>query len=65
MIDRKELKRKLPQGYCKVVANRAGVTQKSVSSYFGYRNNSEKIENTILKVLGELKREKEELLRGI
>ena len=62
MVNREELKKKIPHGYCKIIASRAGVTQKSLSAYFKYQHNSERIENTILEVLVELKEKKEKLL---
>ncbi len=62
MIDRKELRKKVPHGYMKKIAERAGVNQVSVSEYFGYKNNSEKIENAVLEVLVELSEKKKKLL---
>ena len=65
MIDRKELNRKLPKGYRKVIANELGVSQQSISNYLASRNYSERIERAILKKLAELKKEKDLLLKRI
>lgn len=34
MLDRKKLRSKIPQGYCKTIATKAGVSLKTVSDYF-------------------------------
>ena len=66
MIDRKELRKKLPRGYGQVVAKRAGVSERSVSYYFTNKTaNSEKIENVVLEVLSELSDKKRKLLNNI
>lgn len=65
MLNRKELRKKLPKGYCKVIAMKAGVTQRSVSLYFDYKFNSERIEDTLLIVLSELNTNKKKLLEAI
>lgn len=63
MIDRKELKKKLPYGYCKIIAKEVGVTPQVLSLYFAYKINSERVENAILKTLAELNKAKQNLLK--
>lgn len=65
MIDRAELRKKLPHGYCKEVAKRAGVGISQVSYYFSYKSNSERVENAVLEILVELSNSKKELLDKI
>lgn len=65
MIDRKELKKKLPRGYCKKIAKAIGVTPQSISLYFAYKINSYRIEVSILKVLSRIDKEEQELLDQI
>lgn len=64
-MDRQQLRKKIPQGYCKVLAERAGVSNVSVSKFFKGTNNSRKIEMVALKLALELKQEKEELVRQV
>jgi len=54
----------LPRGYKKKIAERVGVSTISVSSFFSGKNNSERIENTVLEVIAELKKERNEKLRA-
>ena len=63
MIDRKELKKKLPYGWCKVIAKELGVTPQVLSLYFAYKINSERVENAILKTLAELNKAERNLLK--
>lgn len=65
MMDRKELRKKLPHGYCKIIAERAGVNQTQVSNYFSGRGNSERVENATLEVLSEITKMKKKLLNDI
>lgn len=65
MINRKELRSKLPHGYCNVVAKRANVSAQAVSNYFAGKRNSEKIENVVLEILADLFDKKKELLNKI
>lgn len=65
MINRRELRKKMPRGYCKEVAIRSGVSTQSVSRYFNYRQNSERIENTVLDILAEISQRKKEKLDNI
>lgn len=67
MIQRKELRKLLPHGYGKVIAQRAGVGTNSVSLYFRGKINSHKIETVVLEVLAEIeniKKEKMEVIYG-
>ena len=54
----------LPRGYKKEVAKRAGVSRVSVSCFFSGKNNSVKIENAVLDIISELKKEHKEKLRA-
>lgn len=65
MIDRQELRKKLPRGYGKKIALRIGVSEQSVSRYFSYRQNSERVENAVLDILVELSDEKRRKLGSI
>ena len=65
MIERKELRDKLPYGYQKNVAERAGVSISCVSNYLKGLNNSEKVEMAILEILAELSDRKKALLDRI
>lgn len=65
MLDRKELKKKLPRGYCKEVAKLAHVTPQSVSLYFSYTINSYIIERAVLDVLAKLEKQRTEMLNKI
>jgi predicted transcriptional regulator len=62
MLNRKELREQVPHGHCKIIAKKAGVTQKSVSDYFATKNNSEKIEMAVLEVLAQIGEKKKRLL---
>jgi transcriptional regulator with XRE-family HTH domain len=65
MLNRKQLKSKIPFGYGKEIAKRAGVTQKHVSDYLNGRANSERVEMAVLEVLAELNTKKKILLQQI
>jgi hypothetical protein len=64
-MTRTKLKKLIPNGYCKVIAERAGVTRKSVSDYLHGRSNSYKIEIATLEVVADLTKKKTELLKDI
>lgn len=65
MINRKELRKKIPKGYCQIIANKAGVTNGSVSLYFSSKINSETIENAALEIVAGLTRRKKKFLNEI
>lgn len=65
MVNRKELRKKVPHGYCKLIAIRAGVNIAQVSNYFAGRSNSERVENATLEILSELSDRKKSLLNNI
>lgn len=65
MLDRKELRNKLPRGYCKKIAKLAGVTPQAVSYYFSYTINSFLIERAVLDVLSILEKERNKILKEI
>lgn len=60
-MDRKELKKHIPYGYGKIIAEKAGVSERAVSQYLASRNNSVKVEMAILEVIAHLKSEKKRL----
>ncbi len=60
MINREELRKKLPSGSLKEVAKRAGVGVASVSRYFSYESNSERVEIAALEVAAEIQKKKQE-----
>ncbi len=62
MVNRKELRSKIPKGYCKIIADKAGVTNQAVSSYFSAKINSEKVEIAALEVVAQLKQERLKLI---
>lgn len=64
-MDRKELRKLIPRGYCTVIAQKAGVSVHAVSQYIGGQTNSHRIEVAMLEVLGELKKKREALLKKI
>ncbi len=54
MIYSKELKEKLPHGFGKVIAERAGVNEQAVSKFLNGKTNSWKVEKATLEVIAEL-----------
>lgn len=65
MMDRSDLKRKIPTGFRKVIASRAGVSLSAVSRFVNGKSNNYKVEIEILKLLAELSDEKRLLLNKI
>jgi hypothetical protein len=61
-MTREELKAKIPHGYSKLIAQRAGVKNHSVSLFLHGKINSVKIEMAALEVLAELSDKKNDLL---
>lgn len=49
----------------KMIAEKIGVSQKTISNYLTGKTNSEKVENAILQALGELKEDKKQLLKKV
>ncbi|HCW05804.1 MAG TPA: hypothetical protein DGG95_00370 [Cytophagales bacterium] len=60
-MTRQEIRQQIPMGYCKVIAQRVGVTQKSVSHFMRGKTNSHRIEMAALELIVELKKEKKNL----
>ena len=60
-MTRIELKKKIPHGYCKVIAKNANVSTKSVSMFLSGKSNSRKIEIAALRLLVKLDTEKKGL----
>lgn len=65
MINRQEMNKKLPYGYRKQVAKRAEVSIQTVSRYLNGKQNSERVENSVLEILAEISSKKKELLDKI
>lgn len=65
MITRKELVDKIPYGYAKTIAKRAGVSKDFMSRWMAGKANSEKVEMATLEVLAELSQKKKNLLSQI
>ena len=53
-MDRKDMQKSIPHGYKKIIAEKAGVKQRSVSMFLTGKTNSYKIEMAALSVLAEL-----------
>ncbi|MBX2916428.1 MAG: hypothetical protein KF856_14255 [Cyclobacteriaceae bacterium] len=64
-MTRKKMKGMIPQGYCKVIAQKAGVSRKSVSDFLHGRTDSHKVEMAALEVIADLTRQKAILIRDI
>ncbi len=62
MLNRKELRSKIPKGYCKIIADKAGVTTQTVSRYFSAKINSERVEISALEVIAQLAQERIKLI---
>lgn len=65
MIDRNYLKQEMPRGTGKLLAKKLGVSQKSISNYLTGKTNSQRIELGVLKLVGDLKKEKNQLLKKV
>jgi len=65
MIDRNYLKQEMPRGLGKILAQKLGVTPKSISNYLTGKTNSRRIEIGVLKLLGDLKKEQNQLLKRV
>jgi hypothetical protein len=64
-MQRKELKSKVPYGYGKLIAQKAEVTEQSVSQFLNGKNDNVDIELATLEVLAELSEKKNSLLARI
>ncbi|HCW05803.1 MAG TPA: hypothetical protein DGG95_00365 [Cytophagales bacterium] len=60
-----ELRKRIPRGYCKVIAERAGVSRKEVSDYFTGKIVSSHIQMIALKIAAKISRKKKNLLKQI
>jgi transcriptional regulator with XRE-family HTH domain len=65
MIDRNYLKKQMPHGSAKILAEKIGVTPKSISNYITGKSNSEKIELAVLQLVADLKKKKNQLLKKV
>jgi transcriptional regulator with XRE-family HTH domain len=64
-MERDELKLKVPHGYGKIIAEKAGVKEQSVSQFLNGKNNNVNIELATLEILAELSEKKNALLARI
>jgi len=64
-MERDELKSKVPHGYGKIIAKKAGVKEQSVSQFLHGKNDNVNIELATLEVLAELSEKKNALLARI
>ncbi len=65
MIDRSHIKQEMPRGMGKMVAEKIGVTPKSVSNYLTGKTNSNKIEMAILQSISDFKKERRKLIKEV
>jgi len=65
MLTRKELAEKIPYGYAKKIAKKAGVSPEFMSKWMADQANSERVEMATLEVLAELSQRKKTLLAQI
>lgn len=64
-MERSELKAKVPHGYGKKIAEKAGVTKQAVSQFLNGKNDNIDIEIATLEVLAELSDKKKALTARI
>ena len=64
-MDRKKLKKHVPYGYGKIIAEKAGVSERAVSHFLVGKTNSVKIEMAVLEVIAGLNSEKKRLTEMI
>lgn len=65
IMERQELKSKVPHGYIEVIADKAGVNRMTVSNFLNGKNDNIKVEIATLEVLAELSEKKNNLLARI
>jgi transcriptional regulator with XRE-family HTH domain len=59
MIYSQELKDKIPHGFGKIIAERAGVNECSVSKFLNGKTKSWKVEKAVIEVIAELETKRE------
>ena len=64
-MSREELKSKVPHGFGKIIAEKAGVKEQAVSQFLKGKNDNVKIELVTLEVLAELSEKRNSLLARI
>ena len=64
-MKRKELKEKVPYGYGKLIAKRAGTTEQVVSQFLNGKNDNVAVEMAVLEILAELSEKRNNLLARI
>lgn len=65
MLSREQIKGKVPFGYGKKIAEKAGVSQKSVSDWLNGKTDSVRIETATLELLAELSKARKKLYMNI
>ncbi|MDP9076266.1 MAG: hypothetical protein M3O71_02485 [Bacteroidota bacterium] len=64
-MERQELKSKVPHGYGKLIAKKAGVKEQAVSQFLNGKNDNVNIELATLEILAELSEKKNSFLARI
>jgi len=64
-MERKELKSKVPHGYGKIIAERAGVKEQTVSQFLNGKTDNVKVELATLEIIAELDSKRSKLLAQI
>jgi transcriptional regulator with XRE-family HTH domain len=64
-MTRQELKAKIPHGYAKQIAKKAGVNRVTVSNWLNGKSDNVLVELAVLEVLAELSEKKNSLLNRI
>lgn len=62
MYNSQELKEKIPHGFGKIVAEKAGVGEQSVSKFLNGKMRSWRIEKAVLEVIAELDQQRADIL---
>jgi DNA-binding LacI/PurR family transcriptional regulator len=65
IMTREQLKSKIPYGYAKKIAAKAGVSRMTVSSFMNGKNNNVEVEMAALEILAELNQAKNNLIAKI
>ncbi|WP_295714396.1 hypothetical protein [Mucilaginibacter sp.] len=64
-MTRKELKSKIPHGYAKIIAEKAGVNRITVSNWLNDKSDNPLVELAVLEIVADLSEKKNSLLKRI
>ncbi|MBD1385724.1 LacI family DNA-binding transcriptional regulator [Mucilaginibacter rigui] len=64
-MERNELKAKIPHGYGKIIAERAGTTKQAVSQFLNGKSDNVNVEMATLEVLAEINEKRKALLNRL